>query len=111
MLTLDSISEDHNLKGLVKFVKIDVQGYEIPVLEGMGNLLKENPDLKVCLEYAPEMMKEMGFDANRIFDFFSKYFKYLVVRKGLKKIEGIEAIGRNDLPKGYADILFSKQSI
>lgn len=111
MITLDSLSETQNLTGTVRFVKIDVQGYELPVLEGMKNLLQDNSDLKVCLEYDPKMMREMGFESSRIFDFFAGYSRYLIARRGLKKIENDERINESRLDKGYADILFSKQSI
>jgi FkbM family methyltransferase len=111
MITIDSLSETHNLSGQVKFVKIDVQGYELPVLKGMKGLLQENPQLKVCLEYDPKMMQEMGFESDRIFDFFINYSRYLITRRGLRKISDNERISENQLNKGYADILFSKQSI
>lgn len=77
----------------------------------MKKLLKDNADLKVCLEYAPEMMGEMGFDADKIFEFFTHYSKYLVTRKGLKRFENSGKFDKSQLSKGYADILFSKQEI
>ena len=111
MITLDGLSKTYNLKGKVNFVKIDVQGYELPVLKGMKDLLQDNFNLKVCLEYAPDIMEEMGFEANQIFDFFVNYSKYLVNGKGVQKLENKETINKNQLDNGYADILFSKQSI
>ena len=111
MITIDGLSETHNLKGKVRFLKIDVQGYELAVLKGMKKLLQDNSDLKVCLEYDPKMMREMGFESDKIFEFFEGYSRYLIVRKGLKKIEDNEAIRESQLDKGYADILFSKQLI
>ena len=111
LITLDSLSSEYSLAGSVKFVKIDVQGYELPVLEGMKMLLQENSEMKVCLEYYPEMMREMGFQADKIFDFFVNYFKYLVVRNGIKKLGNNKEIDKSHLERTYADILFSKQEI
>jgi hypothetical protein len=47
----------------VRFIKIDVQGYEPAVCQGMEGTLTANPDCVVSLEYMPEALArgEAGF--------------------------------------------------
>ena len=49
----------------VAFIKIDVQGYELAVCEGMKQTLADNPDVVVAFEYTPDSMIELGFDPRR----------------------------------------------
>lgn len=43
-------------------VKIDVEGAELDVLEGMSRLLSENPDMAVVAEYGPSHLYRVGID-------------------------------------------------
>jgi hypothetical protein len=45
----------------VRFIKVDVQGYELPVLKGMQRTLESNPKAVLALEYAPDEIRELGF--------------------------------------------------
>jgi len=64
LVSLDRFTKD---LGPVRFVKIDVQGYETEVLAGMTRLMKE-PQLVVAVEYMPEAMTALGFEAERMLD-------------------------------------------
>jgi hypothetical protein len=66
----------------VSFVKIDVQGYELPVCEGMSGILDRNPRACVALEYAPRQMAEQGFEPEALRRFFAArgYRIYLLAR-------------------------------
>jgi FkbM family methyltransferase len=64
MRSLDSLAET-DLPGPIAFVKIDVQGYELAVCQGMRRVLAENARLAVAFEYAPEAMREMGSGSSR----------------------------------------------
>ncbi len=46
----------------VDIVKIDVEGGEMAVLEGMGRLIGENPEIKLFCEFVPRMLTEAGTD-------------------------------------------------
>lgn len=48
--------------GPVHAVKIDVEGAEIEVLQGMGRILSENPELALCVEWNPACMRNAGYD-------------------------------------------------
>jgi FkbM family methyltransferase len=66
----------------VDFIKIDVQGFELSVLQGAERLLVENRDIKVLLEYWPygltkagvtpsmviEQIRSLGFEVSTIGD-------------------------------------------
>ncbi|MEB3189648.1 MAG: FkbM family methyltransferase, partial [Snowella sp.] len=51
--SIDSFVDSELENQAIKFIKIDVQGYELPVCLGMQNTLAANPDLVVVLEYMP----------------------------------------------------------
>ena len=51
LVSIDSFLESHTAK--VSFIKIDVQGYELAVCQGMQNTLQQNPDIAIVLEFMP----------------------------------------------------------
>lgn len=53
---------DDLAKGRVDLVKIDVEGAEIEVLEGMRNIFAENKSLTLLLEWNPACMRNAGYD-------------------------------------------------
>jgi FkbM family methyltransferase len=91
----------------IAFVKIDVQGYELAVCQGMQDTLRRNPDISVVLEFMPSAMREMGFDPSHLIDFFVErgFGIYLVHPRG-KLTEGLPS-SRND--SDYFDLLFSRR--
>lgn len=46
----------------INFVKIDVEGAEGYVFEGMKNIIRSNKHLKIVTEFWPKRIKESGFD-------------------------------------------------
>jgi FkbM family methyltransferase len=52
---------DEIIHGRVDFVKIDVEGAEIEVLEGMTRILKNNPRMSLCAEWFPAGMRNAGY--------------------------------------------------
>jgi FkbM family methyltransferase len=94
--------------GPVSFAKIDVQGFELPVCQGMTKTLEANPDLTVVLEYAPFALRDLGFDPLELIDFLviRGFQIYQVHPRGVLS-PGIPA----DLgPDGYVDLLFSRRA-
>jgi FkbM family methyltransferase len=54
----------------VDFIKIDVQGAEMQVLQGMRNLLQRNPDIRVLLEYWPRGLSLAGTEPKDLITYF-----------------------------------------
>ena len=51
---VDAVALDDIVSGPVDFVKIDVEGSEEQVIDGMQRIIKENPEISVALEWVPE---------------------------------------------------------
>jgi FkbM family methyltransferase len=49
-----------NINCRIDLVKIDVEGWEMRVLEGMMETIRKNPDLKIITEFYPPSLKESG---------------------------------------------------
>jgi FkbM family methyltransferase len=94
--------------GPLSFVKIDVQGFELPVCQGMKTAIEKNPNLTIVLEYAPSAMRELGFAPSDLVEFLtSRGFQiYLVGRNGVLTPGIPSELGRS----GYVDLLFTRQS-
>ncbi|WP_336979688.1 FkbM family methyltransferase [Brevundimonas nasdae] len=53
-VTVDTIKPDDLLAGLkVHVIKIDVEGWELSVLDGLKATVAENPDVRIILEFGP----------------------------------------------------------
>jgi FkbM family methyltransferase len=111
--TIDSFVSSEIAKQAIKFIKIDVQGYELPVCYGMQQTLAANPDLVVALEYAPQSMEELGFSSQKLLDFFEtkNYLMYILTRKGQLALARRESIDTLVNQRGYIDMIFSKKKI
>jgi FkbM family methyltransferase len=59
--TLDSLLSD--LPSVPTIVKVDTEGHEIPVLQGMIQILQRVPDIKLLIEFNPKMQRRAGYDA------------------------------------------------
>jgi len=70
MSTLDAFTEAKGIRSRVGFVKVDVQGYEHEVCEGMRQTLSASRGAIVAVEYAPSVMGELGFRGSSLIDFF-----------------------------------------
>src|SRR4051794_3422554 len=51
---------DDLVQGRVDVVKIDVEGGELEVLQGMSRILEENPEVLLCVELNPLALKTAG---------------------------------------------------
>ncbi len=64
VVTVDSLIKS----GRVDFIKIDTEGNEIKVLEGLSNTLKNNPDAKLIIELNPECLKRADSSPEELFE-------------------------------------------
>jgi FkbM family methyltransferase len=105
MISIDTFIEQH--PGPVGFVKIDVQGFELPVCSGMVKTLAQNPDVTIVLEYAPASMEELGINPSDLLRFLEArgFACYLVGSKGRLSPIAQPTVER----EGYVDLLFSRR--
>ena len=107
MVSIDRFLERN--PGPVSFVKIDVQGFELPVCQGMKTTLERNPNLTIVLEYAPSAMRGLGFDPSQLVAFLvDRGFQVYLLRSKGELSPGIPS-GLAD--SGYVDLLFSRNPI
>jgi len=107
--TVDSFVREHKIDR-VSFIKIDVQGYEPMVSEGMSATLDKFPDVSVCFEYSPDGLRELGFDSAALLAFFRTrgFHIHLLTRASAQLVDDDSAINNILGPAGYADILCTR---
>jgi FkbM family methyltransferase len=106
---IDTFVLDNGPLRPIRFIKVDVQGYEFPVCQGMEQTLAGNHDAVIALEYSPDAMAELGFQPEEMLVWLTSrgYAAYTLSRDGRLK-SGIPS----DLSKvGYVDLIFSRRPI
>ena len=108
--SVDSFVAARNLRKL-SFIKIDVQGYELAVCEGMRKTLEKFPEAVVAFEYAPDGMRELGFEPSALLIFFRSagYQIHMLTRAATRLAPDNRAIDAAVENKGYVDLLCSKK--
>lgn len=96
----------------VAFIKIDVQGYELAVCEGMRRTLEAFPHACVCFEYAPRSMAELGFAPAQLLDFFTSrgFHMYLLAKSSLRAADAA-AVASAAAAFGYIDVLCTRRAL
>lgn len=113
VITLDRELIDRQGRKQISFVKIDVQGFELPVFEGMRRILELCSD-RICIawEYAPDMIREAGFDPQSLIQFWQGWNMYGISLDGnLVPLSGLESIHAFLGDKGYGDLLTTKRNL
>jgi len=59
--------------GRINIIKMDVEGAEMGVLQGMTNLIKKNIDLKIFAEFCPALLRKFGASPE---EFLSRLVEY-----------------------------------
>jgi len=62
--TIDNLFE----KEKIDIIKIDVEGDEINVLEGMKKTIENNPEIKIFFEFNPSCLKNAGFNPQKMLE-------------------------------------------
>lgn len=73
-INVNSLNLDNYFKNIQKridFVKIDAQGFEYKILEGMKTIIKTNKKLKILTEFCPEGITKTGKDPKQFLKILS----------------------------------------
>jgi len=62
---------DKPFKNDISFIKIDVQGFEHPVIDGMREFFKIANDIYVFLEWDEKLTNEAGYSLDELYEIFS----------------------------------------
>lgn len=109
--TVDHFTEARQINEAVKFIKIDVQGYEPSVLAGMSRIIKQSEQLSFSMEYSPQILIEMGFNVDSFINSIEEIGFKLYEIKHNGRLDRIENLKNLALPKrGYMEILFTRES-
>lgn len=94
----------------IAFLKMDVQGYEMAVCEGMRDTLKRFPELSVAFEYAPDAMRELGFEPSALLNFFraAGFQLHLLTRGATTLAADNRQIEMAAESSGYVDVLCTR---
>jgi FkbM family methyltransferase len=93
----------------VSFIKIDVQGYELAVCQGMAATVAREPRCAVAIEYMPEAMTALGYDPHALLDWFSEggFEMYSLGKRGHLSPGMSSELSQ----KGYVDLVFSRSHL
>jgi FkbM family methyltransferase len=64
LVVLDELFSDTSIK--IDVIKMDVEGHEGLALRGMRDVLARSPNVKIMMEFGPEMMARAGVSAQEI---------------------------------------------
>ncbi len=104
-IEIDSIKLDDffEINQKIDFIKIDVEGAELESLKGMSNLLNQNNDTKILLEFNPSMLKSFGVTPqeylNLLMDFNFKIYELDENTENLKQIKSPGDLAKINLGK------------
>ena len=112
MTTLDSLSAELRLSQ-VDVLKIDTQGFEAFVAEGMKELIRRSPDIHILMEFWPWGIGRAGGSASELLDFFtSREFTISIIDDYKKKIDRLDHFGeilRLSLERQHVNLYLRRQ--
>ena len=74
LLTLDFICENYLASGQqVDLVKIDVEGFEVNVLRGLGRMLSEQRIGRIFVEVTDKFLRQNGSSRNELYEYMESY--------------------------------------
>ena len=109
IMQIDSFVEKQPTDFPVRFIKVDVQGYVLPVCKGMEQTLAKNPRGILSLEFMPSAMRELGFQPEELITWLRQrgYSVYTIEKDGSFQT-GISALSGG---LKYCDLLFSREDL
>jgi FkbM family methyltransferase len=109
MISVDEFLAQRSSPRKICLVKIDVQGYELAVCRGMESAILHQPGAAIAIEYMPEAMTDLGYQAHALLEWFqAREFKMYSLSKDGRLTAGIS----NELAeKGYVDLVFTRAEL
>lgn len=88
-VTLDDFFKDKENR--IDIIKMDVEGAEMLVLQGMSEILKRNNDLKIFTEFSPTMLRRAGSSPEEYLKQLMSYgFKLFYINEKSETLEPID---------------------
>jgi len=84
-ITLDIFWSLYLDKSKIDLIKIDVEGAEPNVLEGMQTVLSEDKIETMIIEYCPQLLVNTGRDPLMFYKMLARYFSISVIEKKYRK--------------------------
>lgn len=95
----------------IDFIKIDVQGFELQVLEGARELLHRTDEIILLLEYWPYGLNRCASSASRLLAFLDENgFQLWKASAGKMKREKAESLMQCQRGKSYCNIIAARKS-
>lgn len=110
MVRIDSFAAERGIEKSICFVKIDVQGHELPVCRGMERVIHESRPA-IALEYAPQLLDEVGYSAADLMNSMTGlgYVPLVIDRDGELHRTDSAALGESLDDGHYLDLLFVEE--
>ncbi len=116
IITIDNYVKKMGINFPISFIKIDVQGYELAVCQGMIETLTQNQTAVIGFEYCPSILDTLGFNPKELLQFFQErdYQFYILDNKNKIQPYDIEQ-GHVNLdkkkPHDYIDLICARRSL
>ncbi|HEV2689792.1 MAG TPA: FkbM family methyltransferase [Bryobacteraceae bacterium] len=109
LVTVDTFVRNQQAPFPVRFIKVDVQGYELAVCRGMERTLAENPRMILAMEYMPRAMRELGFEPRELLQWIGEkgYCVYILANGGMLQVEAADQVTTD----GYVDLLLTREQL
>jgi FkbM family methyltransferase len=109
IVSIDEFLSRPSVGRRIRLIKIDVQGYELVVCRGMADVIAQQTNASIAIEYMPEAMQDLGYDASALLNWFQeREFKMYSLGRSGKLSPGLS----DELAeKGYVDLIFSRDAL
>lgn len=113
MTSLDRFVAQERIVGPIRFVKVDVQGYELEVSRGMDQTLENHREIVAGVEFAPAALRESGATEEMLLQFYSErgFQPYGIDRKATLRLLGPSELEAAVKKRGYIDLIFSRNQL
>jgi FkbM family methyltransferase len=112
MQSVDAYVAEARIESL-SFFKLDVQGYELPVLQGADRTLSTHRNLVVAVEHCPSAARELGFDPEAVLALLTRHGFRLHLFSESGRVAPVERSELESLAgdDGYVNLLCARRSV